>query len=168
VRGDARAEAQDVGDQVGGKFAAMALGESGEIGGRNLERGSCRAVSFGVQAVAGGAILLEHGFAGWDEVGGDLVLTGSRFGLRAGGAGKQQQRRDENGVTHREPPERLAYGGEFQISNLKFQISYLKLKFRRPGHPAEIVDLKAYCSDCKPHLLHRQNCGISLIGGGRK
>ena len=69
VRGEARAKTQDVGDEVGGEFTAVAFGERGEIGGGNFERGSSGAMSLGVEAVAGGAVLLEHRFARWHEVG---------------------------------------------------------------------------------------------------
>src|ERR1700730_9432087 len=62
---EARAESQDVGDQVVGEFTAVALGERREIGGGNLERDSSGTMPLGVEAVAGGAILPEHGLARW-------------------------------------------------------------------------------------------------------
>jgi len=96
VRGDAGAEAENVGDQVVGEFAAVALGKCGEIGGGNLERGSSRAVSLGIEAVAGGAVLLEHFFARGHEVGRDLVLAGRRLGLGGRAACKDQHCGEQN------------------------------------------------------------------------
>ena len=104
VRGDARSEAQDIGDKVGGEFAAVAFGQGGEICSGNFQRGSSGAVSFGIEAMAGGAKLFEHRFAGGHKVGGVLVLAGGRLGLRAGGAGKHQHGCDEKCEAHEEPP----------------------------------------------------------------
>jgi hypothetical protein len=124
VSGDARPEAQDVGDQVVGEFAAMAFAERGEIGGGNFQGGACGAMTPGVQAVAGGAILFEHDFSGGNEVGGKLVLRAGRLGLRAGTECKDQRRCDEKWVAHGKPPIviRIPHGNrgfKFENSDLK-------------------------------------------------
>lgn len=122
MSGEAWAEAQDVGDQVVGKFIAVLFGELGEVGCRGFEIGAGGAVSLGIESMAGGAVLLEHGFAGGDEIRGIGVLSGGggfcvRRGLggargcggvggcdEADGCGENQNCERKPNVAHGVPP----------------------------------------------------------------
>ena len=94
MSGKARAEAEDVLDIFEWKFPVVAFGKSGEIRDTCVERGSGWAAAFGVGAMAGSAVLLEHGFAGGDVAGWKLrfvVPTGSWIFLGSNFKGKNQE-----------------------------------------------------------------------------
>ena len=71
--GKAWTEAKRVRDVLVGILSVMTLCQRGEIGDARVQCGSGRAAAFGVRAVAGRAILLEHAFARGNVSRGKLV-----------------------------------------------------------------------------------------------
>jgi hypothetical protein len=106
VSGEARAKAEHALNVFIGELAIMALGESGEVGHAQVERGSGGAAAFGVGTVASGAVLLEHRFARGDVVGRELRFVRFGRGCRAadvwfflsGDAEGEKQGAKKNGV----------------------------------------------------------------------
>src|SRR5262249_48683709 len=90
VSRDTRTETQDGGDIVVREFAAMALGESGEIGRGNLQRIRSGTVSLSCDAMTGRAILLVHIGSRGNERRRKLRLLLRRI-LRSQGSGKQHR-----------------------------------------------------------------------------
>lgn len=83
VSGEAGTKTKHAFDIFVRELIVVALGKSGEVRDAHVERGSGGAAALGVGAVASGAILFEHGFAGRDVAGGELRFV--RFGLECGG-----------------------------------------------------------------------------------